>query len=171
MRRSRASLLLLIIAAVSSPARSQQDPRPGAKKADSPVKNISLPRPAENWQGLTDLKTGLEPRPPMPIQSDEQPEFVREMIGLQWRNDDRIELWVIRPKVAGKVPERVPVILYLYSYPDTSDRFRDNGWCRRATADGFAAVGFVSAMTDYRFHSRPLKEWFVSELSEALGST
>jgi hypothetical protein len=172
MRRCRVSLLLLTIVAVSSPARAQQDSVSSAKKADSQVGNINLPaRPAENWQGLTDLKTGLELRPPVPVQSDEQPEFVRDMIRLQWRNNDPIEVWVIRPKVAGKVPEKVPVILYLYGYPDTSDRFRDNGWCKRATADGFAAVGFVAAMTDYRFHSRPLNEWFVSEFSEALGST
>lgn len=172
MRLCRASLLSLTIVAVSSAGTAQQSPAQNAKKADSQVGNINLPaRPAENWRGLTDLKTGLEPRPPARVQGDEQPEFVRDMIRLQWRNDDPIELWVIRPKVAGKVPEKVPVILYLYGYPDTSDRFRDNGWCKRATADGFAAVGFVAAMTDYRFHNRPMKEWFVSELPEALGST
>jgi acetyl esterase/lipase len=172
MCRCRASLLLLTIAALASPVRAQQDSAPSVKKADSQVGNINLPpRSAENWKGLTDLKSGLEPRPPVPIGSDEQPDFVRDMIRLQWRNDDLIEVWVIRPKVGGKVPEKLPVILYLYSYPDTSDRFRDNGWCKRATADGFAAVGFVGAMTDYRFHSRPMKEWFVSELPEALGST
>jgi len=171
MRRCRASLLLLAIG-VSSPVSAQQVSAPSGKNADSQAANISLPaRSAENWQGLTDLKSGLDPRPPVTVQGDEQPEFVREMIRLQWRNNDPIEVWVIRPKVAGKVPERVPVILYLYGYPDTSDRFRDNGWCRRATADGFAAVGFVAALTDYRFHDRPLKQWFVSELPEALGST
>jgi hypothetical protein len=32
-------------------------------------------------------------------------------------------------------------------------------------------VGFVSALTDYRFRFRPLRQWFVSELSESLGTT
>lgn len=172
MRRCQTSLLLLSIATLSIPALAQQGSAPSAKKADAQAGNINLPpRPIENWQGLTDLKTGLEPGPTVPVGTDEQPEFVRDLIRLQWRSDDPIEVWVIRPKVAGKVPEKVPVILYLYSYPDTSDRFRDNGWCKRATADGFAAVGFVGAMADYRYHNRPMKQWFVSELSEALGST
>src|SRR5215471_19029483 len=129
MRLCLPSLVLLAIVALSSPARSQQGSIPSAKNADSQLGNINLPvLAAENWQGLTDLKTGLEPRPPMFIQSDEQPEFVREMIRLQWRNNDPIEVWVIRSKVAGKVPKKLPVIVYLYGYPDTSDRFRDNGW-------------------------------------------
>ena len=106
MRRCRASLLLLTIG-ISSPASAQQVSTPSGKKADSQAANISLPaRSAENWQGLTDLKSGLDPRPPVTVQGDEQPEFVREMIRLQWRNNDPIEVWVIRPKVAGKVPER-----------------------------------------------------------------
>src|SRR5262249_8721383 len=33
------------------------------------------------------------------------------------------------------------------------------------------AVGFVSALSDYRFRNKGLSRWFVSELSEALGST
>ena len=172
MRTCRATLLLLTIAVISSPGRAQQGAAPSAKKADSQVGNINLPaRSAENWQGLTDLKTGLEPRPPVPLQGDDQPEFVRDLIRLQWRDDDPIEVWVIRPKVAGKVPDKVPVIFYLYGYPDASDRFRDNGWCKRATANGFAAVGFTAALTDYRIRDRPLTNWFVSELREALGST
>lgn len=121
----------------------------------------------ENWSVLNDLKTGLELASYTEMAREEQPEFVRQTIRVQWRAHDPIDLYVIRPKVAGKVP----VVLYLYSYQDTDDRFRDNGWCKRATADGFAAVGFVSDLTDYRFRFRPLKQWFVSELAESVGST
>jgi hypothetical protein len=39
------------------------------------------------------------------------------------------------------------------------------------TKDGFAAVGFVSALTGQRYHDRPMKEWFLSELQESLGTT
>ena len=63
------------------------------------------------------------------------------------------------------------MVLYLYSYTDTNGRFRDNGWAKRATADGFAAVGFVAALSPDRFANRPMKQWFVSELRESLGST
>ncbi len=37
--------------------------------------------------------------------------------------------------------------------------------------NGFAAIGFVSALTGHRYHDRPLKEWFVSELQESLVTT
>jgi hypothetical protein len=36
---------------------------------------------------------------------------------------------------------------------------------------GFAAVGFVSALTGQRYHDRPMKEWFVSELPESIGAS
>jgi iron complex outermembrane receptor protein len=41
----------------------------------------------------------------------------------------------------------------------------------RATEGGFAAIGFVSALTGHRFHNRSMKEWFISELQEALGTS
>lgn len=151
-------LLFLLFFAFSGPAQSQQN----ARKKIEPT-----PPPAENWSSLNDLKTGLESPAYSEIQSDEQPEFVRELVRVQWRLSDPIDLWIARPKSMGKVP----VVLYLYSYTDVGDRFHDNGWCKRATAGGFAAVGFVSALTDYRFKNRPMKEWFVSELPEALGSS
>jgi acetyl esterase/lipase len=172
MRSRRICLLLLTLAALSNSAGALQDPAPSAKKAETQTGNVNLPaKPAENWGMLSDLETGLEPLPPVLVQSDDKPEFVREMLRLQWRTNDPIEIWLIHPKVAGKIPEKAPVILYLYSYPGTGERFRDDGWCKRATADGFAAVGFVAALTDYRFKDRPLKQWFVSELAESLGST
>ena len=92
---------------------------------------------------------------------------MREMVRVQWRHIDSIDLWITRPKVQGKTP----VVLYLYNYADPIERFHDNGWCKRATADGFAAVGFASALSDYRFNGRPMKQWFVSELVESLGSS
>jgi hypothetical protein len=125
------------------------------------------PPPPENWGSLGDLKTGLQPMAAALVQREEQPDFVREFVRVQWRMGDPIDLWISRPKVTGKAP----VILYLYSYTDTNNRFRDNGWAKRATADGFAAVGFVAALTPDRFVNRPMKQWFVSELRESLGST
>lgn len=123
--------------------------------------------PPENWGSLTDLMTGLQPMSAALVQRDEQPDFVREVVRVQWRIADPIDLWISRPKLAGKTP----VVLYLYNYTDTNARFGDNGWAKRATADGFAAVGFAPALTQDRFANRPMKQWFVSELREALGST
>jgi hypothetical protein len=62
-------------------------------------------------------------------------------------------------------------VIYLYDYPAETDIFRDDDWCRRVTAGGYAAVGFVPALNGQRYHDRPMKEWFVSELQEALGKS
>jgi X-Pro dipeptidyl-peptidase (S15 family) len=168
MRFYSIQLILLVLLALPSHARAQQDADANHKKANSQsdAKTI-LAQSAENWGAPDDLKTGLQPAAFAIVQRDEQADFVREMVRVQWRIGDPIDLWIIRPKATGKVP----VVLYLYSYSDVNDRFHDNGWCKRATADGFAAVGFVSALTDYRFKNRPMKQWFVSELRESLGSS
>ena len=63
------------------------------------------------------------------------------------------------------------VILYLYSYPEDTDRFKNDAWCTRVTGGGYAAIGFVSALTGHRYHDRPMKKWFVSELQEALATS
>lgn len=177
MHRSRAYLLLFTVVATSFSASAQQDrassPKAAEKQAGNAdqAPNIDLPKSTENWAVPGDIKTGLNPRPPFLIQNDEQPEFVRDLIRLQWRDTDPIDVWLMRPKVAGKIPEKVPVILYLYSFNDDGARFRDKEWCKRATSNGFAAVGFVSDLTDYRFRNKGLAKWFVSELPESLGST
>jgi hypothetical protein len=168
MRLHMVALLLFALLALPNHASAQKGGAAGGKKAESQGDaNKSPDTVPENWGALDDLKTGLEPRASVEVQHDEQPEFVRQLVRVQWREFDPIDLWIIRPRVAGKVP----VVLYLYSYSDANDRFHDNGWCKRATADGFAAVGFVSALTDYRFKNRPLKQWFVSELAESLGTS
>lgn len=173
----RICFLLLTILAMSLSTSAQQDKSSNTKTAEkqpgntSQTGNINLPVSTENWGSLTDIKTGLEPRPPVLLQSDEQTEFVRELYRLQWRESDPIDIWLIRPKVAGKLTEKAPIILYLYNYADNDERFRDKDWCKRATADGYAALGFISALTDYRFKNRGLSKWFVSELAESLGST
>jgi hypothetical protein len=161
---------LFAIIALTSPVQlraGQSSLEKAAPAAAPPTKAPAPHHPIENWAILTDIKTGLDPIPPFEIQKDEQPDFVRSLVRLQWRVGDPIDLWIMRPKSADKVP----VVLYLYSYPAETDQFRDDAWCKRATAGGFAAVGFVSALTGQRFINRPMKEWFVSQLQESLGSS
>jgi dienelactone hydrolase len=62
-------------------------------------------------------------------------------------------------------------VLYLYGHDQDTDRFKNDRWAARVTSGGVAAVGFVSALSGHRFHDRPMKQWFVSELQESLGST
>ncbi len=168
MRILTVYLFFFALLAMSGGASAQQDAAPNVKKAEAPTETKAAPaEPAENWAVLEDIKTGLLPTEAAVVQRDEQPDFVREMVRVQWRHIDSIDLWITRPKVQGKTP----VVLYLYNYADPIERFHDNGWCKRATADGFAAVGFASALSDYRFNGRPMKQWFVSELVESLGSS
>lgn len=170
-------LLLTVLAGAALFADAQQDRASNTTTAKTQPGNIgqpgniNLPVSTENWGSPGDIKTGLDPLPPVRFQHDEEPQFVRDLYRLEWREGDPIDVWLIRPKVADKVPAKAPVILYLYSYDANDEHFRDKGWCQRATADGYAAVGFVSALTDYRFRNRGLSKWFVSELAESLGST
>jgi dienelactone hydrolase len=121
----------------------------------------------EDWSSLQVGVSKLEPLPPMVGGVDEQDAFTRVMARVQWRPGDPIDLWIVLPK-GVKQP---PVVLYLYNTDQDPYRFRDNRWCQRVTAGGVAAVGFVSALSGPRFHDRPMKQWFVSELQESLGST
>jgi hypothetical protein len=98
---------------------------------------------------------------------NDHPGYTVELLQVQWRWGDPLDLYVMRPKGISKPP----VILYLYGYPSDTDRFKDEGFQDSATRNGFAAVGFVSALTGHRYHDRPMKEWFVSELSECLATS
>jgi hypothetical protein len=151
----------------STPALSAPDATP----ANSEMKaSRSSTAGKEEWTALALAQSGL---PTGPIDAAllgkyEQPDYTRELWRVQWRPDDPIDLYVILPH--GVTKPRA--ILYLYDYRFDTDRFRDEGWCKRATQGGFAAVGFVSALSGQRFHSpRPMKEWFVSQLQEALGTS
>jgi hypothetical protein len=121
----------------------------------------------EDWNSLPVASTKLTPERPLLAERDDLPQFTRELIQVKWRRGDPIDLYVIRPKGVSKPP----AILYLYSYPSETDRFRNDDYCARLTKDGFAAIGFVSALTGHRYQNRPMKQWFVSELPEALGSS
>jgi hypothetical protein len=123
----------------------------------------------EDWSSLAIGVSKLEPEPALVAQTEEQNTFTRTLVQVKWRPGDPIDLWIIQPKKTnGKKP---PVVLYLYGYKDDTARFRNDGWCERVTSGGVAAVGFVSALSGPRFHDRPLRQWFVSELQESLGST
>jgi hypothetical protein len=93
--------------------------------------------------------------------------FTRQYYRVEWRQGDPFDLYVIRPKKA----EKPPVIIYLPSFPDDTEQFKNNGWCDAAVQGGYAIVGFVGAVTGHRTRYRPMKEWFVSEIPEALTST
>jgi len=105
--------------------------------------------------------------PPLVGYINDYPGYTVELTQVQWRWGDPLDLYVMKPKGVKKPP----VILYLYGYPSETDRFKDESFQKAVTKDGFAAVGFVSALTGHRYHDRPMKEWFISELQECLATS
>ncbi len=93
--------------------------------------------------------------------------YTHEIQRVTWRAGDPVDLYIIKP-VEVKNP---PVILYLYSYPFETDRFVNHDFCKFLVRNGVAAVAFPSALTAGRYHGRPMKQWFVSEMEESLATT
>jgi hypothetical protein len=120
----------------------------------------------EDWNSLTLKTSKFAPIEPVLGQRDDLPNstFTCELFQVGWRPGDPIDLYVMRPKGVAKPP----VILYLYSFPQDTERFKGEAWAMAATTGGFAAVGFVAAYTAPRTETRPAKNWFFSELQESL---
>jgi len=121
----------------------------------------------EDWTTPSLKTSSLRPVQPQSGYENDYPSYTVELIQVQWRFGDPLDLYVIKPKGVRKPP----AILYLYGYPSATDRFKDEGFQQAVTKDGFAAVAFVSALTGHRYHDRPMKEWFISELQECLATT
>jgi hypothetical protein len=120
----------------------------------------------EDWTTPFLSKSHLQPARPLRI-VDEGDGYTVELLQVQWRWGDPLDLYVIKP-TGVKNP---PVILNLYGYPADTDPYKNGIFQKELVKDGFAAVGFVSALTGHRYHDRPMKEWFISELQECLGTT
>lgn len=132
-----------------------------AKPADTRFQGVH-----EDWTTPALTSSHLKPARPVVFITD-NPRYTLELLQVQWRLDDPIDLYVMRPKGVKKPP----VILYLYGYPTDTDIFKNDAYEDLVTKDGFAAVGFVSSLTGHRYHDRPLKEWFLSELQESLATS
>jgi hypothetical protein len=120
----------------------------------------------EDWTTPALDTSNLKPVKPLVFFSD-LPRYTLELMRVQWRKGDPIDLYVIKPKGIKKPP----VILYLYGYPTDTDIFKRDEYQELVTRNGFAAVGFVSALTGHRYHDRSMKDWFVSELEECLATS
>jgi hypothetical protein len=149
---------------------------PGAEPAGPHAMPWQLPDPArrnnaarriEKWDTLSLQGSDLRPDSPVTVQTDDFPEFTRELVRVQWRDADPIDLYIVRPNGVS----RPPVVLYLYGYPREAVRFLDPNFCKTVTKNGYAATGFSSMLTGQRYHDVPMKEWFVSDLQHSLVGT
>lgn len=161
-------LVALLLAFIPTRVSNAQQSAASSAKPDAshaiPATPSELGERIEDLNSLSLEGSDLNPEKPIFGEKDELPEFTRELIRVHWRDADPIDLYLVRPHGI----EKPPVVLYLYSYPSEGEQFKDDGYCRRVTRGGFAAVGFVSALTGPRYHGRPMKQWFVSELQESL---
>jgi len=138
--------------------------------ASPPIRNPADTRFAgvkEDWSSPGLTNSHLRAARPLVGYINDYPGYTVELLQVEWRFADPLDLYVMKPKGVKKSP----VIVYLYSFPEDTDRFKDEQFQRAATKDGFAAVGFVSALTGHRYHDRPMREWFISELEESLATS
>ena len=155
---------LLALAAV---AQNPQDAMPASKPLATAEDAKRFPAVKEDWTNPAVNKDALRPIPPLIAFTDEHPDYSVQLVQVQWRAADPIDLYVIRPKGLAKPP----VILWLYGYPSETDMFKDEDFQKLSTKGGFAVVGFLSALTGHRFHDRPMSMWFVTELQESLATS
>src|SRR6202522_4030890 len=135
---------------------------PVANPADTRFKDVQ-----DDWNSPALTNSHLMPVRPLAGFVTDNARYSVELLQLQWRWGDPLDLYVMKPKGVKKPP----VILYLYGYPTNTDIFRSDAYEDLVTKDGFAAVGFVSALTGHRYHDRPMKEWFLSELQQSLATS
>lgn len=95
------------------------------------------------------------------------PTYTEELLRVKWRQHDPIDVSIVKPSGI----EKPPVVIFLYSYGSNPERFLNPQFCATLASKGFAAVGFQTALTGPRYHDRPLKKWFVSELPESIGAS
>jgi hypothetical protein len=153
---------LLVISVVVCAAQQQVLP-PIADPNDKRFQGVT-----EDWTTPALNTSHLHPVPAFvgPI-DDTHPGYTVQLLQLQWRWGDPLDVYVIKP--AGV--KNPPVILNLYGYPADTDPYKNEVFQKALVKDGFAAVGFVSALTGHRYHDRPMKEWFLSELQECLATS
>jgi hypothetical protein len=136
--------------------------RPNLSSSDLDPKVIEdISTPALGTSNFLDKTESLQ------LEIDEDTAFTRDITRVLFRVGDPIDLYIVKP-VGVKKPG---VVLYLYDYPTETDFYHNREFCRRLVKEGVAAVGFVPALTGQRYHDRPMKEWFVSNLRESLATS
>lgn len=159
--------ILVVALSFNTGARGFQDMAPASAPAATPQDATRFSAAREDWTTPALRKGELEPVAPLIALTEDHPDYSVQLIQVQWRPADPIDLYVIRPKGVAKPP----VIVWMYGYPAQTEQLQDETFQKLATKGGFAVVGFLSALTGHRFHDRPMSMWFVSELQESLATS
>ncbi len=155
------SVVVLTSYVVAAAAQLPATP-PIADPRDTRFQNVK-----EDWNTPSLNGSNLSPVQPVALVDNSHPDYTVELVQVQWRWGDPIDLYVMKP-TGVKHPG---VILNLYGYPADTDPYKNEIFQKELVKGGFAAVGFVSALTGHRYHDRPMKEWFLSELQECLAKS
>jgi hypothetical protein len=159
LRTFSIGVALLFVCSPGAAQLSQASP-PIADPGDERFQGVT-----EDWASPALSSSHLRPVPPLGGSIDDtHPGYTVQLLQVQWRWGDPIDLYIMKPNGV----KRPPVILNLFGYPADTDAYKNEVFQTALTRDGFAAVGFVSALTGHRYHDRPMKEWFLSELQESL---
>jgi hypothetical protein len=153
------SIIIVMFFAQFAFAQFVPAPTPIADPADTRFVGVK-----EDWNTPALSTSSLRPVAPLAAYINDYGTYTVELLQVQWRWGDPLDLYVMKPKGVTKPP----VIVYLYGYPSGTERFKNEDFQKAVTRDGFAAVGFVSALTGHRYHDRPMREWFISDLQECL---
>jgi hypothetical protein len=153
--------------AVQEPAAPRSFETPQGIEMERTEDGVKVLRAKESYTSLSLEGSDLRPQPPMSTDHVKNADFERELVRLQWRPSDPIDIYVVKPPQV----EKPPVVLLLDGFPVDLDHYRNDKLCKYLVKNGTAAVGFVSAHTGYRAEHGPLTKWFVSELPESLAIT
>jgi hypothetical protein len=183
-----ALIVLSFIAALPGTASGQQPaaPQPAAPPAATPPSTpppsvttpqgmelmpsgngLTVARGAESYTNLSLAGSELHPQPPMSTGHVKNPDFEREMVRVQWRPSDPIDMYIVKPPQV----KNPPVVLFLGDFSSELNQYTINFACKYHVKNGAAAVGFVAAHAGRRAEHGPLNQWFVSELPESLTIT
>ena len=101
-------------------------------QASPPIADLSDRRfvdVTEDWTSPALKTSNLKPTQPLPAYINDYPGYTVELLQVQWRFGDPLDLYVMKPKAVRKPP----VILYLYGYPAGTDRFKDETFQKTVT--------------------------------------
>src|SRR5882762_8150755 len=110
-----AFLLQVSFLSQNSSAQFEAASAPIANPADARFDGVK-----ESWTSPALTNSNLRPTPPLAAYVNDYPGYTVELLQVQWRFGDPIDLYVMKPKGVKKPP----VILYLYGYPADTDRFK-----------------------------------------------
>jgi hypothetical protein len=118
---------IVLLSFLAGPRAHGQEPQPKAPLPQvelTPTANgLIVARAKESFSSISLAGSDLQPQPTLEGGNEETPQYVREIVRVQWRPNDPIDLYVIRPP-GVKNP---PVVLISIAIPAPSTASKTAG--------------------------------------------